>query len=181
MFILCPNVMNKLIIQIFCWFIGVLDFLGLLSGCSSRKDISKEPPYNQCVGKKFALKEDVYIFKFYDNPQYLIAGPNSGVNGLATDVNKQYIGTSTSQLSVIDVKKKGTSFTLVKVIDESSLDNSYINFFIKFDDLNLSNDCINATRILNWKFYPFTKTWGDPPIFKSDLVEPLPSDGIWWK
>ena len=181
MFILCPKVMNKLIIQMFYWFISILGFFGLLSGCTSRKDISKEAPYNQCVGRKFILKEDIYIFKYYDSLEYSIAGPNSGINGLTKFVDEKYIGRDNGLLVIKGVIKKNTLFSIVKIIDVKEFESSYVRFFVSFNSGLYTNENINCNSILNWKFYPFTKTWGDPPIFEADLVKPLPSDGVWWK
>ena len=173
--------MNYFISKLFFWIASVLGILGFCTSCSLTKDISKEPPYSQCIGKKFILKEDVYLFQDHGSSQLSIAGPNSGVSGLTKFVDPKFIGRDNGQLLIRSIIKKDSIFSIVNVSCIQQFESSYIEFLIKFDGINLSKHGINTTCILNLNNPPDTKTWSDPPIFKANLVEPLPSDGVWWK
>lgn len=165
-------------------FLGIL-FL-LCFGCTENKDLSKELPYNRSIGKKFILKEDLYIFCDYDSSQLSIAGPHAGIIGLPPLVNEKYFGDDyfgkkNRYLKIKGIVKKGSIFTIKQVIKESNIEDSMIEFVIQFENFFATKEIFDTGSILNWKNYPFDKTLGDPPIFNPELVNPLPSDGIWWK
>jgi hypothetical protein len=153
----------------------------LVISCTKTKDLSRQSPYNQGIGKKFVLNEDAYVFKFDDTSQYSIAGPNSGIPGLSRIVDSKLIGKHRDNLIIKGVAKRGDVFTIIKVIEELSFEDSMIEFVIQFESSSITKEIFDTGSILNWKNYPFDKTLGDPPIFKSELVEPLRSDGTWWK
>lgn len=153
----------------------------LVISCTKTKDLSRQSPYNQGIGKKFILNEDAYVFKFDGTSQYSIAGPNSGIPGLSRIVDSELIGKHRDNLIIKGVAKRGDIFTIIKIIKESSFEDSIIEFVIQFESSSVTKEIFDTDSIVNLKYYPFDKTFGDPPIFKSDLVEPLPSDGVWWK
>ena len=164
----------------------VISLALLCSACSITKNISNQPPYDQCIGKKFVLKEDMYIFKFYGSSQCSIAGQHNGIMGLPRYVDRKYLeddhfSKNNHYLAIQGIVPKGSIFIITKVIDEITFDDSFTRILITFDNIPSIKNGIITTAILNWKNYPFDKTFGDPPIFKPDLIEPLPSDGIWWK
>jgi hypothetical protein len=171
------DLFSKLLLQI----TSVVSSLALCFGCSSTKDISKEPPYSQCIGKKFILKEDMYIFKFNDSYKYAIAGPDSGISGLTKFVDPKFIGRDSGRLVIKGIIKKGSIFHIIRVNCVTTFELSYIDFLITFENIPISKNGVLSGSILNLNNPPDTKTWSDPPIFKANLVEPLPSDGIWWK
>ena len=178
--------MNDLFSKLLFQITSVVSSLALCFGCSSTKDISKEPPYNQCIGKKFILMEHMYIFKFNDSSQCSIAGAQSGIMGLPRYVDKKYLdddyfGRNNRYLTIQGIIEKGSIFTITQIIEDINLENTGENFLINFENSILPDKKIFTGAILNWKNYPFTKTWGDPPIFDAKYALPLPSDGIWWK
>ena len=165
-------------------FLGVLVLLCF--SCTETKDLSEKFPYNRSIGEKFILKEDLYIFCDYDSSQLSIAGPHAGIIGLPPLVNEKYFeddyfGKKNRYLKIKGIAKKGSVFTIKQVIEESSFEDSMIEFVIQFESSSVTKEIFHTDSIVNLKYYPFDKTFGDPPIFKSDLVEPLPSDGVWWK
>jgi hypothetical protein len=178
--------MNDLFSKLLFQITSVVSSLALCCGCSSTKDISKEPPYNQCIGKKFILKEDMYIFKFNDSSQCSIAGAQSGIIGLPRYVDKKYLdddyfGRNNRYLSIQGIIEKESTFTLVKVINKKTFESSYVRFLIAFNKMPIAKNGVITTSILNLDNPPFTKFWSDPPIFDAKYALPLPSDGIWWK
>ena len=153
----------------------------LCGSCSITKNISNQPPYNQCIGKKFVLKEDMYIFKDDDTSLYSIAPQDSGIPNLPRFIDPKYIGRHIHSLTVTTIVPKGSIFTIIKVIDAIDFENSFKEILIAFDNVPSIKNGVVTSEILNWKNHPFIKTWGDPPIFEDKFVEPLPSDGVWWK
>ena len=173
-------------IKVFYWIAHVIVVLGLCGGCSSTKNISKEFPYNQCIGKQFILKEDMYIFQDHDSSEYSIAGPNSGITGLPPLVNKNYLTNlyytkNNTYLFIDGIIQKGSVFSIIKVNYVKTFELSYVDFLISFSNNSVVTHELLSGDICNLDNPPFTKTWSDPPIFKANLVEPLPSDGVWWK
>ena len=153
----------------------------IFGSCSITKDISKELPYNQCIGKKFILKEDMYIFKFHDSSQYVIAGPDSGISGLTKQVDSKFIGRDSGRLVINGIIRKGSIFNIIKVNYVKTFELSYVDFLISFEDIPISKVGLLSGPICNFKNPPDTPHWSDPPIFDANLAEPLPSDGVWWK
>ncbi len=156
------------------------------SGCSITKNISNQPPYNQCIGKKFILKEDMYIFKFHGSFQGAIARPNNGMMGLPRYVNKKYLeddhfGKNNHYLTILGIVPKGSIFTIITVINRRTFEGAYVDFLIDFDDFPITKKGLLSIDICNLKNPPYTPHWSDPPIFEAKFAEPLPSDGVWWK
>jgi len=166
----------KLFQQLFAFSLALL-----FSACSITKNISNQPPYNQLIGKKFVIKEDMYIFKDDDASLYTIAPQDSGINNLPRFIDPKYIGRHIHSLTVITIVPKGSVFSIIKVIDAIGFETSFTEVLIAFDNVPSIKNGIVTSEILNWKNYPYTKIWGDPPIFEAKLVEPLQSDGVWWK
>lgn len=158
----------------------------LCSACSITKNISNQPPYDQCIGKKFVLKEDMYIFKFHGSSQYSIAPQNSGITGLPRYVDKKYLeddhfGKNNHYLTMKGIVPKGSIFNITRVVRIKTFEMSYVMFLIAFDDIPAIKNGIITTEMLNFDNPPDALNWSDPPIFKAKFVEPLPSDGVWWK
>lgn len=165
---------------------SILMMLSIVS-CTVTKDVSNEYPYNQCLGKHFILKENVYIFKPHDSKQHIIAAQHSGIMGLPPLIDKKYFqndyfGKNNKYLEIDRIIEKGSIFKIIKVNYVKDFESSSINFLVIFD-----NGCTPKYELLTYPLEnilqnpPNTSHWSDPPIFKAGLVEPLPSDGIWWK
>lgn len=164
----------------------ILSLALLCSACSMTKNISNQAPYDQCIGKKFVLKEDMYIFKFNDTSLWSIATQHSGIVGLPPLVDKkyledQYFGKNNQYLTIKEIVAKGSIFTVVKVNYEQNIESSHTYFLIAFETLPAVKNWISASAIMNFDNPPYTSHWSDPPIFEAKFAEPLPSDGIWWK
>lgn len=159
----------------------------LFSGCSLTKNISNQPPYDQCIGKKFTIKEDMYIFKDNGSSLCSIAPQNSGIMGLPRYVDKKYLEDDNYgkknryPLVIKGIVAKGSIFTIIKVVNSIDFETSFTLLLITFDNIPSIKNGIITTEIMNWKNYPYTTTWGDPPIFEAKFAEPFPSDGVWWK
>ncbi len=159
----------------------ILSLALLCSGCSITKNISNQPPYNQCIGKKFILKEDMYIFKDDDTSLYSIAPQDAGINNLPRFIDPKYIGRHIHSLTVTTIIPKGNVFTIIKVIIKKTFELSYTDYLISFDDFQFTKKGLLSGQILNLNNPPYTPHWSDPPIFEAKFAEPLPSDGVWWK
>ena len=159
----------------------ILSFTLLCSACSTTKNISNQPPYNQCIDKKFVLKEDMYIFKFDDSSQCSIAPQNSGIPNLPRFIDPKYIGRHIHNLTVTAIVPKGSVFDITRVVRIKTFEISYVMFLIAFDNIPSIKNGIITTEILNLDNPPDALNWSDPPIFEAKFAEPLPSDGIWWK
>ena len=153
----------------------------LCSACSITKNISNQPPYNQCIGKKFVLKEDMYIFQDDDTSLYSIAPQDSGINNLPRFIDPKNIGRHIHSLTVTTIVPKESIFTIIKVVRRTTFEMSYVMFLIAFDNIPAIKNGIITTEMLNFDNPPDTLNWSDPPIFKAKFAEPLPSDGVWWK
>ncbi|NBV29833.1 hypothetical protein EBS02_12625, partial [bacterium] len=158
----------------------ILSLVLLCSGCSITKNISDQPPYNQCIGKKFVLKEDMYIFKDDDTSLYSIAPQNSGLPNVPRFIDPKYIGRHIHNLTVTAIVSKGSIFNVIRVINAITFDDSYTRYLIAFDNIPSIKNGIITTEILNLDNPPYTPHWSDPPIFEARYALPLPSDGIWW-
>ncbi len=164
----------------------ILSLALLCSGCSITKNISNQPPYNHCIGKKFILKEDMYVFKFHDSPDYFIAPEHSGITGLPPYVDKKYLendyfGKHNYYLTILGIVPKGSIFNIIRVVRRTTFELSYVMYLIAFDNLPSIKNGIITTEILNFDNPPDALYWSDPPIFEAKFAEPLPSDGVWWK
>jgi hypothetical protein len=157
-----------------------------ITGCTSVKDISKERPYSEAIGKSFVLQQDMYIFQYNGDP-----GLNLGrlinkdhvVNGIPIEVNEKYIGLKCLQLTIKGVIKKGDVIILSSVKEERSFNDIFYGYYVIIKTQpHFANKELRVSSMLNvLKNPPYTQTWSDPPIFKAEYALPLPSDGVWWK
>jgi hypothetical protein len=180
-----------------CWWTPILPF-------SSTIDISDKSPYSEAIGKKFVVKQSMYIYQAdYYSKNAIIS--IEGLKGIAAGrmpnvVDERYIGTIAGNGTIHGVVKKGQIITISHVVIEKGFEDCYgkLRVFVDSDAYFSRHECITWPSLLNRACQdllarasqdilypgvnpPKTLGWGDPPIFETDLLEPLPSDGVWWK
>lgn len=150
-----------------------------LIACDKYTDLSVQSPYNQAIGKKFALQKDFYIYTFRNSAHtYLGEG-----FGLPKEIDTKYIGTKYIDGDVLGIARAGAIIQLNKIILKKTFESSFDFYYVSLVGSNDSRfHALDATGFLNFnKNPPITKTWSDPPIFDAKYALPLRSDGVWWK
>ena len=158
-----------------------------LVGCfNTTEDLSKKKPYNEAIGKRFIVKKNMFIYQHSDSNVSQIGTPEylkSMVPIIPSVVNVKYVGTQAGSVKITGIVKKNQVVTLNRIIIDKSFESSFFSFrvFVDGNSYFSKHEC-DCSSIINRSFNPpKTSNWSDPPIFKADLIEPLPSDGIWWK
>ena len=149
-----------------------------LVACNNYEDLSGKQPYVESIGKKFILQQDYYIYTFRESP-HLYLGE---AIGLPKDINEKYIGTKYIDGSIIGIAKKGQIIQVNKFSKEIAvMAGSFYFLYVSLAN-NPKFNKLDAIGLMNtMKNPPFTTTWSDPPIFKTEYALPVPSDGVWWK
>lgn len=156
----------------------------LVSACSaSYKDVSNQAPFRDAIGQKFVVQTDLYIYKLYDS-SVLELGPASDLGpysiGVPRKVDDKYIGLKAEYLSLEGVVKRGQIFTIEKVLYRDDGFSSSISYRIALDGLpSLSKKQIATMQLIEpGGNLPSARNGYSPPIFKSEFVLPLESDGL---
>ncbi len=150
------------------------------SSCHRTVDLSHQEPYSEAIGKKFVLQQDLYIYTFRKSTHLYLGN----AFGLPNKVDQKYIKTKYSDGFIIGIAQVGQTIEIDQFLEEYAPLASSSNYcFIKLIDKNVINfGQLDATDLVNIKDNPpYTKTWGDPPIFNPKYALPLPSEGVWWK
>lgn len=165
----------------------------LLIGCT--KNLSRRAPYREAIGKQFVLQQDLYVYYCNDYeegswlsfPCKLRLGTTTNLpatfdNGLPRTVKEKYIGTKNSYITLAGILRKGTTFTIKRIIKQKTVDNVYYFYLIAPTQGPFAGQEIEPSDFVAiFENPPYTKTWSDPPIFDPRYALPLPSDGVWWK
>lgn len=101
--------------------------LYLMKGMEYEKDISNQERSQEWIGKSFALKEDMYLYTYFDLPGQLFLSP---LGYIKPDINEEKF------CDVIDIVSKGTIITISNIEQTYRLGEpcGFCNFFVEFVD-----------------------------------------------
>lgn len=175
-----------LIILVICLAISGFAFLNHLSK-PVEIDISDQMPFKAAIGKKFIVKQDLYIYTLKGGLVCQIGmkkNLSSGRSiGFPKVVDKKYIGLDTKKLVIKGIIEKGQVFTIKRVVKVRGFEYSYISFrvIVNKDPIFSKKECAADFIISIEDRQLNTMLFSEPPIFAPDIAEPDPKDGVWWK
>lgn len=178
--------LNSKFIPAACFLILPVCLMGCFIPFRSTEDISKQTPYSEAIGKKFVVKQDMYIYQDSDSDMNEIGTLEflkRMTSGLPSVVDVKFIGKQAGSVKINGVVKKDQIITLNRVVMQKGFEFSYVSYRVLVDDdaYFSKHECAVDFILNDNENPPKTAHWSDPPIFKADLAEPLASDGVWWK
>jgi hypothetical protein len=149
---------------------GVAAFF--LAACSVSQDVSNLPAFKAAIGKKFIAQQDLYI--------YSINGSSLDVIGASKDLDAAK--SAGKQVVIKGIIKQGQTMVIKRILQVTGIRDSYTSYRVLIDqDPVYSKKECEITPVFNPDNPAKTVYWSDPPIFRADVANPAPDDGVWWK
>jgi hypothetical protein len=107
----------------------------LTRGSTKTSYVNGLPPYTDLPGREYIFERDCYIFTFKDSPSdWPYVGSRLTVPSLPADVEAKYVGTTVSNIQILDTVAVGTRFKVASVRRDQKGEKATITYEILIGD-----------------------------------------------